>query len=322
VFNRVLVPVDRSPFAEKAIPFAIAIARRSGARIHFVLVHEGYWPDAVTQSAIGIEAGFDSVIVREEQEYVEALARAAGADHDVCASATVLEGPVAATLARYTRDANIDLVVMSTHGHGGIKRAWLGSVADRLVRRLRVPVLLVRPVDSLEPAHPPDDFHNVLIALDGSEVAEHALATATELPFAPGARCTLLRVAPVSLTTGSSFLPDTARDNNQLIEERTRVAGQYLETVLEMAGAYWETVNRHVVAASRIADAILDEADSTRADLVVVGTRGRTHLGRAVIGSVADKVIRGAAIPVLVYPARALDGPVSKPRPEALAAVD
>jgi nucleotide-binding universal stress UspA family protein len=306
VYNRILVPVDRSAFAENALPRAVAIARRSGGTIHLVTVHAAFWPEATRPASIGVDAGFDAVLVREEQEYVEALARSVGADHGVATMSALLDGPVASAIARYSRENGIDLIVMSTHGHGGFRRTWLGSTADRLLRRLRVPVLLIRPVDSVTPVRAHGEFHDVLVALDGDTAAERALEAAAELPFAEGARCTLLRVAQVPILPGSSYIPDTARDNRAQLEERTREAGEYLAEIAVEASRSWDVVHQHVIAAHRTADTILDEADGTGADLIVVGTHARGHLGRAVLGSVADKVIRGATVPVLVFPARAV----------------
>jgi nucleotide-binding universal stress UspA family protein len=306
VYNRILVPLDRSPFAENALPHAIAIAHQSSGTIHLVTVHSVSWPEAGKPATIGVDAGFDSILVREEQEYLEALARSIGADHGVAATDALLDGPVASAVARHSRDADIDLVVMSTHGHGGFRRTWLGSTADRLLRKLRVPILLVRPLDSVTPVGPQRAFHHALVALDGSDPAERALEAAAGLPFAPNARCTLLRIAPMPVMPGSSFVPDTARANREELDERTRKAAEYLQSMADVAGRHWDVVDQHVVASYRTAESILTEADESGADLIVVGTHGRTHLGRAVLGSVADKVVRGATVPVLVFPARAI----------------
>jgi nucleotide-binding universal stress UspA family protein len=319
VYNRILVPVDRSAFAENALPWAVAIARQSGGTIHLVIVHTSLWPETARPASVSPGSGFDAVLVREEQEYIEALARSVGADHDVATTAALLDGPVAPAIARYCRENRIGLVVMSTHGHGGFKRAWLGSTADRLLRRLRVPVLLIRPADSIAPPSPQREFHDALVALDGDPAAEHALYAAVGLPFASAARCTLLRVAQVPIMPGSSFIPDTARDNREEMESRAAEAGEYLAVLAIEASHHWDVVHQHVVAAYRTADAILDEADSTGADLIVVGTHARGHLGRAVLGSVADKIIRGATVPVLVFPARALKPRRSPADPSATA---
>jgi len=305
VYHRILVPVDRSAFSENALPFAVALARRSGGTIHLVTVHSGFWPDTVRPAPVVMEAGFDSMLIREEQEYVQALARSLGADHGVSTTATLLEGAVAPALTRCIREVGIDIIVMSTHGHGGLKRAWLGSTADRLLRRLRVPALLIRPRDSITPVEPPRDFSNVLIAMDASPIARNALEAASQLPFSPNARCTLLRIAHAPIMPNSPYIPDTARENREELEARTREASDYLESVASDAIAHWATVDRHVIAAYRVADTILDEADEIGADVIALGTHGRTYLGRAVLGSVADKVIRGASIPILVFPARA-----------------
>jgi len=306
MYNRILVPVDRSAFAENALVHAVAVAKRSGGAIHLVMVHTSVRPEAVRPAPVVFETGFDSLLVREEEEYLEALARSLSADHGVNVNTMLLEGAVSNAISRHTREAGIDLVVMSTHGHGGLKRAWLGSNADRLLRRLRVPMLLVRPLDSITPVAAVESYRNVLIALDGSSIAEAALGAVAGLPFAEDATCTLLRIAVAPMLPTSPYVPDAARENRELTEERNEEAARYLEAIAPRAAEHWPVIDRHVVSAYRPAEAILEHADRLRADLIVIGTHGRARVARAVLGSVADKVIRGADVPVFVYPGRAL----------------
>src|SRR5690606_5946298 len=118
-------------------------------------------------------------------------------------------------IRRYADEVGVDLVVMATHGRGALRRAWLGSVADTLVREGGRPVLLVRPPD--EEARPDPDapvtFSHLLIPLDGSDEAEQAVRPAMELGEATGARFTLLTVIPMVMplaTMNPELLVDEA----------------------------------------------------------------------------------------------------------------
>ena len=146
-FRSILLPLDGSPFAEHAIPWAAAIARKARARLRLALVHQSPPSPPVDQSGVRLYTKIELALRKSEREYLRRVAariKAAGAMQ--LATAT-LSGPPAPALADYTREVGADLVVMTTHGRGGLQRAWLGSVADRLVRSLEVPVLLVRPGD-------------------------------------------------------------------------------------------------------------------------------------------------------------------------------
>jgi len=307
MFRNILVPVDRSAFSENAISPAVAIARKSGGTLHFVTVNESIRPIAVRPASAVFEPALDALIERELREYVDEVAGTVHARHGVEATAVLLEGQVPRELGRYVKNAGIDLVVMTTHGHGGLRRAWLGSVADSLIRRLGVPLLLVRPADTVTPIEPIEMFTNVMVALDGSTVAETALQRVISLPFSADARCTLIRIAAAPILPSSPYIPDTARLNQEQMDARAKEAEEYLGRMAPVAGEFWSTVDERVVSAYRPAEALLEHAAQLKADLIVLGTHGEV-IRRAVVGSVADKVIRGAEVPVFVVPSRVLAG--------------
>src|SRR5690606_16816052 len=148
------------------------------------------------------------------------------------------EDEVAPRLRRYADEVGADLVVMATHGRGALRRAWLGSVADTLVREGGRPVLLVRPPQ--EEARPDPDarvtFNHLLLPLDGSDQVEQAVRPAMELSEATGARFTLLTVIP-------TVMPIATMNPELLVDERGRreaggpepngPAHAYLERVAE-----------------------------------------------------------------------------------------
>jgi nucleotide-binding universal stress UspA family protein len=306
MFSNILVPLDRSIFAEHALPHAVAMAKRSGGTLHLVLVHTTVRPDAVPMAPVVLDRSFDEMLLSEERDYLESVARRLGAEHGVSVATAQLEGNISREISRYVRRNDIEIVTLSTHGRGGFHRAWLGSVADRLLRRLRVPVLLVRPPAAGGVPRPVNGFASVLVALDGSTVAEAALSAASRLPLLPGARCTMLRVAVAPVLTTTPYLPEGQGVDFEAMDERARQAELYLEHLARRCHEDWPTIEKDVVIVFSPAEAILERAAEVNADLIVVGSHGRGPFSRAVLGSVADKVIRGANVPVFMFPARAL----------------
>lgn len=303
MFRTVLVPVDRSPFAETAIPHAAEVARRNGGTLHLVMVHSITVPDALRAATLPPGGTLDAEIRREEERYLDELAIRVAAKHDVRPLTTLLDGTIAHAIDHFARDNEVDLVVLSTHGRSGLERAWLGSVADRLVRTLTVPLLLVRP-ELVPEAAEIGGFHRVLVGLDGSALAEDALRAAAALA-APGATCTALRVAVPPQGPGSPYIPDAARVNREILAAAEELAAEYLaELAVRMRGE-WSGFETRVVAAHQPARVIVDAAVELQVDLIAIATHGRGPVMRALIGSVTDRVVRLAPVPVLVVPAHA-----------------
>jgi nucleotide-binding universal stress UspA family protein len=214
-----------------------------------------------------------------------------------------LRGPVGPTLAEYAATSKADLIVMTTHGRGPLSRFWLGSVADELIRHSPVPLLVHRPLQGTAPeARGPFPFRRILVPLDGTALAEAALAPATALARLFGAELHLLRaVEPVLVPVPdgvSDFPPLTGQP---LIEHLTaqarvdldRVAGRLRSEGLAVSSQV--TVHDFFEAA---APAVLEAAKT--ADLIVLATHGRSRVARFFFGSVADNVVRAAPCPVLV----------------------
>ena len=180
MIRSILVPVDGSPSAEQALALAARLAARDGARLDLVLVTERVSPLEMALGAPVPEPRLDYALRQERVVYLTDLAKRIERDQSVRATANVSEGPVADTLARLVAEGDTDLVMMTTHGRGGMSPTWLASTADALVSRVDIPVLVVRPSEGREPqavaaAFPP---RRVLVPLDGSELAESVLDAA------------------------------------------------------------------------------------------------------------------------------------------------
>jgi nucleotide-binding universal stress UspA family protein len=289
--TRILCPIDFSPGAERALRLATRLAADTGAEL--VVSHAWYipatayageapFPPEVTQQIVDdAKRGLDEAVHR---------ATAAGAKH---VSGKLRSGvPWVEIVGQLEREA-FDLCVIGTHGRTGLARILLGSVAEKVVRHAPCSVLVVRPDDELKP------FTHVMVPTDFSEHAEHALDLASKW-VAPQGSITLLHVIEVPIAySGEATIEDFARD----LDTRATTALDKAVTRLRSKTPVPVTARSRIGYPGAQTLAALD-ADRT-IDLVVMGSHGRTGIKRALMGSVAEKVVRHAHCPVLVARRRA-----------------
>jgi nucleotide-binding universal stress UspA family protein len=296
VYLSLLVPLDRSSFAEQALPLALSIARRANARLDLVEVHALYALEGRTAGWVHFEPERDAERKRQEQLYLDATAKWLISMSQVSATAGELPGSVvlpetvADAILERARAGKADLIVMATHARGPLSRLLAGSVADELIRRAGVPVLLVRESEKAPRIIPEPVLDNILILLDGSALAEQVLEPALDLARLMEAQCSLLRVVD-----SRSFPADRAPGGP--LEK----AEAYLEHVAARVREQGVQVRTRVVVARHAAEAILEEAAAQPSNLIALATHGRGGLQRLLLRSMADKLVRAAVAPVLVY---------------------
>jgi nucleotide-binding universal stress UspA family protein len=304
MFSKILVPLDGSPLSESALAAATRLVAPADADpaaellLLRVPVAERMVLTYPTQySILNPEQSFD--YSRQEcADYLQAVQqRYAGPDVRLRPVATdqmsLFNSDVAAAIVDTAAAENVDLIVMSTHGRSGFSRWMLGSVTERVLRQATRPVLVVRDERPLR---------QILIPLDGSELAEVALEPGMAIARQLAGRVALLRVEAV--LTSDAFLMAQLESaeiglSRQLQENIYRQAGQYLD---DLARPYRDRdlPVETIVTCGRPADSILETADIWRADLIVMASHGRTGLRRWVYGSVTEKVLRGAHCSLLV----------------------
>jgi nucleotide-binding universal stress UspA family protein len=155
MFERLLVPLDGSRFASRALPYAAEVAQRFGAEV--ILIQVVRPPTAVIDAPtpIGVGPAASEVAVQAALEadkrnvgrakrYLSGKVRAMRSRH-IQSSYHVLMGDTARSIIEFSENENIDLVVMTTHGKSGLRRAFVGSIADVVIRRSGKPVLVIRP---------------------------------------------------------------------------------------------------------------------------------------------------------------------------------
>lgn len=297
MYRTLLVPLDGSPFGEQALPLAAEIARRARAALHLVHVHTVALPIYVEGLAV-VDPELHSRAREHERSYLEQIARRLTEELDQPITIAVLNGPVAPALIRYAETHHIDLAIMTTHGRGGLARAWLGSTADSLIHHSALPLLLLRP--SAEPATPRlPTLERMLIPLDGSPLAEQILTPALALGTLLGARYTLAQVIEPFEFHGLTPGIDREAVERAVMQERLSAASAYLQRVAETLRAEGHTVAIETLEAHRPAVALIEALDNH--DLIALATHGSGGLTRLLLGSVADKIVRGAERPILLY---------------------
>jgi nucleotide-binding universal stress UspA family protein len=292
MFRSILVPLDRSPLAEQALPPALAIARRAGAALDLVSAHTLYALAEPQYGRLPYDPVAEAEFRQQEQLYLDATAKRFVTFPRTPVTTAVIDGLVVDGLLGRVHDRRHDLIVMATHGRGPFGRALLGGVADEVVRRAPVPVVLVRPGVEAADRVPEPTIDCVLIALDGSPLAEQVLPPALELARLMEARCRLLRVVQAPASARPAAPP--------LAAERAR-AEAYLERIAGPVRRDGWPVETQVAFAPHAAEGIIEQAQALAPRcLLALATRGHGGLRRMLLGSVADEVIRGGPGPVLV----------------------
>ena len=295
----ILVPLDGSKFSESSLPLAMAIGRATGARLHVAQIHVPYEPEALLGSTpfqfegVDIEE-YDARRLEQDQAYISQLGSRIGND-GLAVEASVLKGRrVADGLAGFADEVGADLIVLASHGHTGASRTWLGSVADELVRHSNRPLLVSRPVDGVEAAAP--TLRHILVPLDGSKLAEGALGPALDVARATGARITLAHVVATVTMHGPRSLTPVRRK----IRSEFEAAEAYLDGVAASLKEEGLDVDTRVVEGKTPAVVLSELADAIGADMIAMATHGYGGVRRALLGIVADKVLRMSSLPVLI----------------------
>jgi nucleotide-binding universal stress UspA family protein len=302
MFHTILVPLDGSAFAEQALPTALTLARRCQAALHLARAHVLYAFDDAAASWMPFDPAADAECRQHEQHYLAAMAQRCQELLPAPVAAAVLTGEPASAILAHSQHVAADLIVMTTHGRGPINRSYFGSIADELVRTCPFPLLLIRPQEVLVDLGSEPTFQKVLIPLDRSPLAEQILEPAIALGTAMQASYRLLSVVQPNTELAHQTPADRAAGlHRSVCESEVEAASNYLNQVADRLRARSLTVETHVVIHSHVPSAIMEESQSSACDVIALATRGRSGWKRWLLGSVADKVLRGSSLPVLLY---------------------
>lgn len=297
--RKILLPLDGSSFAEAAAPYAVSIAEKSGAEVTIALVHPSL--PAVTEQS---HTELIEWARRGEQGYMDEAAERLFKGTDISVSSTLLTGDPPRALVQHAADERVDLVVMATQGWGPASRLWIGSVADRMVRELTLPLLLVRPNGEGKGPKAAADavIRRIILPLDRSRFSEGSLEGAALLAEIFSAEIIPLYVLEVPLEIDRpTFQLLLTEDKRATMGLEADVAATYLKNIVSDLRVRGVNVGSpEVVRGGDVATTILEQTESLEADAIAIATHGEKGVKLLTLGSVTDKVIRGATVPVLV----------------------
>lgn len=309
--QHILVPLDGSPLAEQAIPYALSLIAPGGA---ITLLRVIPRPEPIHDPLGGILMSEQEVLGRYRvmagQEAVNARER--WKDETRATIDVMIEvGDPADEIMRCARERDAVMIVMASKGRGAFGRLALGSVADRIARASDVPVVVIRPEDALPDMSRPL-LRRLVVPLDGSERSLAAIPVAIDLARQLHASIKLVTIvdfgkaAPPALAYGAAFSQELYDEIMAGVEGEARlmldeVGGQLLEAGVSTS---WE------VLTGPPAEAIIEIA--APADLIVLTSHGRGGFKRWLLGSVAEKLVRHSPVPVVIVPARLAAQPVEQ----------
>ena len=295
MYERILVILDGSDLAEVAIPHAEELSRHFGSQIILASV---LWVDPKSALEIIFESG-------REQQYSDLMETPLGqylqnvpvqADH---VERIVLTGMPDEQILGFADNYQVKLIVLSSHGESGIKRLVFGSVADKVIRAAKAPVLVLKPTSEVPLSRVTPRLRKILVPLDGSQASEAVLPHVEELALKSGADLTLLSV----LTKGYHNIAQSGHKwvvyPEQQMESDKASAMIYLNNIAARLRGKGVSVMSEVKFGDS-AEQIATSAAEMGADLMAMSSHGRSGIARWALGSVADKVLRIADAPVLL----------------------
>jgi len=299
-FHHVLVPVDFSAESLQALHYGCAFARNDQASLSILHAVQNLAPltfgGAEVVSTVAVQYAEEAeASARKALDDVVPVAWTEGLD--IRREAVV--GATAETILDYARSKKVDLIVVGTHGRGGVTRMLLGSVAEKVVQRAPCSVLVVRQRehDFVTPGSEFPRPQNVLVPVDFSDRGQKALEEGADLAARFGAELHLLHVVE-DTTPATSELAMTSSVFRAYMQELTAQGEKHLAEV-RVPNSEVRIVQRKVVIGSPIAR-ITAYAAEKGIDLIVMGTHGRTGAMHWLLGSVAERVVRSAPCPVMV----------------------
>jgi nucleotide-binding universal stress UspA family protein len=248
------------------------------------------------------DAPWNGARLAMEGAYLDGKADELAREYGITVVPEHVKGAVVPTIVELVQRHKPDLIVMTTHGRTGVSRAWLGSVADTVMRSVDVPVLMLRAAEANASPTKSLAFRRVMIPLDGSARAERIVDAALTVAGSDATYVLARAVPPVPLVTNFvdpyavvPIIPDPDATERSAVE-----AKEYLLKVAHDLNENAAPAVEEAVAVSEYtAPTLLAAAKTHNVDLIALATHGR-GASRFVFGSVADKILRGSTLPILV----------------------
>ncbi len=295
MIQEILVPLDGSALAESVLPAAAAVAKAFGARVKLLHIIEEGAPDSIHGQQHLREGD-------QAQAYLEGVARRAifqGQEVEVHVHRPK-QASVADSVVDHAREFGADLVVLSTHGKGGLRAFLFGRIALQALQRGTTPVLLINPTAAGEAA--PFVCRTILVPLDGTVGHEPALPVASALARAWRASLHLEIVVPTTGTLSGHeaatgvLMPMATR---VLLDMAERGAAEYVQRMAQTLKTEGLSATTHV-SRGEPAACLVEAADNVQADLVAIASHAKGAMDAFWSGSLTPKVVEGLRRPILL----------------------
>lgn len=288
MYERLLVPLDGSLQAENVLPYVEELARRLGSE---VILLTACWPNEP------LDRPLRAYLERRASE-LQSL--------EVKASALVVQGDPAEEILTFSEQNDVGLIAMSAYGRSSSDRWNLGSIANKVLQKSRVPIMLTR-ASSLEEALSQRKLSRVLVPLDGSPLAERVLPYVEGLIKGADSEILLLRVLEPFVLPGyvEAFVESVmeAQERKDWKQKQERERQENARAYLSRLGEELRGKGLKVQTAVQVGEAaegILQYADATSVSLIVLSSHGRSGITRWVYGSIAAKVIEASTKPIFL----------------------
>lgn len=296
MYKTVLIPVDMSDFGEQVLPVVKAVVPPNRARLILVYCIEPhrYVLGGETDDPAVIESIIGDIQPRAA-DYLYRLEKELQID-GYGVTTRIGQGDAAEYIVDMAKELGPTLIAMTTHGRTGVIREALGSVADRVMRTAKQPILLVRNKTATADRY---SIRRILVPLDGSPLSEEALENAKKISQTTHASIHLLHVLQPMQDWEQQLLHGMDRPFETVSEPHAPDAETYLERVRQNLEAAQHSATAKLYTGI-VGDSILQAAKSEEADLIVMGSHGYGGYKRWVYGSVANRVVHESPCPLLM----------------------
>ncbi|GAB3670523.1 universal stress protein [Halopiger thermotolerans] len=289
MYDRIVIAVDGSEEANRAAKRGLEVARVFDAAVDVVHV--------VERKRLRLARSADETTrLRERGESVLKRTAALASDSNRSVTTELMEGTPSVRIAEYAADRDAGLIVVGRQGLTGFGKRLLGGVTERLLRRSDVPVFVV-------PKDAPDataDYSDLLVPTDGSELAADAARHGAAIARGYDSTVHLLNVVDLQAAGGAFNAGGLEREFVDRLEASGDRIVEGLATEIEDDVPAVTTAVVRTSSFDGVAAGIRDYVDDADIDLVVMGARGRSNLGRQVLGSVTTSLLRTVDVPVLI----------------------
>ena len=294
MFNRILLPLDRSALAERVLPHAIAVARAFESQVTLLHVmdtpREARWRRAMDPLNWQIRKAEATTYLNE----VDLRLQAAG----LLTETHILEGVAAEQVIGFSDTHASQLIILSSHGQSGLSDWGVSSVVQKIVLRARTSVMIVRAARPMVPDVTGLRYQRILVPMDGSQRAEHILPAAATLARAHDAQIVLVHI--VQRPAMPRRTPPNREDvelADQLVERNQAEAIQYLDQLQSRVTGKVET---RVLVSDHLSATLHELVEQEKTDLVLLSAHGRSSQTRWLYGDVVSSLITYGTTPLVI----------------------